>query len=123
MKVLSARQHGAGRAVVEIEGVETIEMAETLRDGTMLRERASSMPPPEGSFYAQDLLGLQVVTVGGESLGRVAEIRETGGTDLLVVPSGGREILIPFARAICTEIDLAGGRIVVDPPEGLLDLP
>ncbi len=57
-----------------------------------------------------------------EELGRVEEIRQTGGADLLVVRGGGRERLIPFARSICPRVAPAEGVIEIDPPEGLLEL-
>lgn len=123
MTVVAARAHGDGRAVVEFEGVETIEKAETLRDAALLRAAGASGPAPEGRFYARELIGLRVVRASGEEIGRVAEIRETGGADLLVVRGAEREHLIPFARSICVDIEPAAGRIVVDPPDGLLELP
>jgi len=53
----------------------------------------------------------------------VTRLMHTGGTDILVVQGdGGREYLIPFADEICTEVDVDAKRIVINPPEGLLDL-
>jgi len=65
-----------------------------------------------------------VVDTAGGPVGAVADVAAIGESTLLVVdrPSGGEELLIPLSRAICVEIDLAGKRIVVDPPDGLFDL-
>jgi 16S rRNA processing protein RimM len=64
-----------------------------------------------------------VVTVGGEAVGTVESILRTGGQDLLSVRKpDGREALIPFVDEICVEVDVEAKRVVVDPPEGLLDL-
>ena len=63
------------------------------------------------------------VTSGGEVLGRVCDVQSTGGCDLWVVRSrSGQEHLIPAAAAICTRVDVEGGRITIDPPAGLLEL-
>jgi len=65
-----------------------------------------------------------VETADGRPVGRVAGVQETGGTALLVITAaaGGGEILVPLSAAICRRIDTAGKRIVIDPPDGLLDL-
>jgi 16S rRNA processing protein RimM len=84
---------------------------------------------PEGSYYIFELVGLIVRTRDGREIGKVRDIVSTGGTPLLAIepgaaggPSAQEEILLPVARSICTAIDLAGGCITIDPPEGLLEL-
>jgi 16S rRNA processing protein RimM len=77
---------------------------------------------PANSYYEFDLVDCEVVTLEGRRLGRIAGIERYGGTPLLVVRDAEREYLIPFALDICTEIDIASKRVVVAPPEGLLDL-
>jgi len=63
------------------------------------------------------------VTVAGTPIGTIDDVLHPAGTDMLVVRAAdGREILVPFVRAIVPEVDLDGGRVVVDPPEGLLEL-
>lgn len=80
-------------------------------------------PLAEDMFYEGQLRGCRVVTVGGAEVGVVEDILSAGGSDLLVVRSREeKEILIPFSREICREVDVASQRIVVDPPDGLLDL-
>ncbi|MGH9835052.1 MAG: ribosome maturation factor RimM, partial [Blastocatellia bacterium] len=61
-------------------------------------------------------------TMDGERLGRVAQVQNYGAAPLLAVRDGKRELLIPLVLSICVEIDTAQKRIVLNPPEGLLDL-
>lgn len=77
---------------------------------------------PEGEFYQSDLIGFSVVTRAGETIGTLEGWKEYGGPPLLLVNSGGRELLIPFAKSICVDIDVPNRRIVVELPEGLTDL-
>ncbi len=76
----------------------------------------------EGEFYWCDLLGLKAVTEEGITLGSVTEIIATGSNDVYVVSDGIRELLIPAVEDVVLEIDLAGGKMVVSPPPGLMDL-
>ncbi|MFY1627183.1 ribosome maturation factor RimM [Micromonospora sp. WMMD735] len=123
LTIESARWH-QGRMLVAFEGVLDRETAEALR-GTLLGVDSASIAPPEDpeEFHDHQLVGLAVVTPAGEHLGEVAKIDHAPASDLLVLrrPQGG-SALIPFVKAIVPEVDLAGGRVVVDPPAGLLDL-
>ncbi len=97
--------------------------AEALRD-TELHVAVADLPDLDDpdAFYDHQLVGLAARLTDGTPLGEVAAVRHEGG-DLLVVrrPEGG-ELLIPFVAAIVPTVDVAGGVVVVDPPEGLLDL-
>lgn len=123
LTVESARWH-LGRLLVAFDGILDRNVAEALR-GTLLCVDSEQVAPPEDpeEFHDHQLVGLTVVTVTGERLGEVARIEHAPASDLLVLsrPSG-RSALIPFVKAIVPEVDLPGGRIVVDPPAGLLDL-
>lgn len=83
---------------------------------------------PEGSYYIFELVGMKVATRAGRVIGTVRSVVHTGGTPLLAVqpapelPHPGEEILLPAARSICTAIDRHAGLIVIEPPEGLLEL-
>ncbi len=118
-----ARWH-QGRMLVAFEGVLDRDVAEALR-GTLLAVDSADVAPPEDpeEFHDHQLVGLAVVTPEGERLGEVARIDHAPASDLLVLRRPeGRTALIPFVKAIVPEVDLAGGRVVVDPPSGLLDL-
>jgi len=106
--------------ILKFRGVDTISDAERL-SGLEVRvpmsQRAALEP---GEFFQSDLVGCEVVDRRtGESLGRVSDWQESGGPGLLVV---GEDLLIPFARAICVEIDPAARRIAVELPDGLREL-
>lgn len=112
-----------GRPVVGLAGVETMTDAERLA-GRELRIRADElMPLPDGAHYHHDLVGCRVRTHDGVDVGVVRRIEGTGTACRLVVDGPeGDERLIPFAEAICRHVDTAGREIVIDAPEGLLDL-
>ena len=113
-----------GKLVVAVAGCATPEEAAALRGAEVLVPAENFDPPPEGAYYPHELTGLEVTLTDGTVLGRIARVMATAGPDLLVVrdeANGGRERLIPFAEAIC-RVDEAARRVVVDPPEGLLEL-
>ncbi len=77
----------------------------------------------EDAWYEKDLVGLSVVTVAGEPVGKVVALDPRPTQDLLVVRlTDGREGLVPFVAALVPQVDVAGGRVVIDPPAGLFDL-
>lgn len=122
LTVARSRWH-AGRLLVAFEGVDDRTSAEGLR-GTLLTVDSADLPPTEDpdEFYDHQLIDLEAVSVTGEPLGSVSDVIHTPGQDLLAVrrPSGG-EFLVPFVAQIVPEIDLAGGRVVIDPPPGLIE--
>ncbi|MCE6950024.1 ribosome maturation factor RimM [Cereibacter sphaeroides] len=111
----------AGGLGARLSGVATKEEADALR-GTGLyadRERLPSLGDDE--FYHADLIGLEVRDTGGALIGRVHAVHNHGAGDILEITGGAlREpLLLPFTRAVVPTVDLAAGRIVADPPEGL----
>jgi len=124
LTVAAARWH-SGRLLVAFEGCGDRDAAEALRD-TLLQIDSADLEPladPE-EFYDHDLIGLQVVTLAGEPVGTVADVLHHGQDVLVVDGTGARsgaEIMIPFVAALVPEVNLASGKLVVDPPPGLLD--
>jgi 16S rRNA processing protein RimM len=112
-----------GHPVFKFRGVDSMTEAEKLQGYELripLEERA---PAPEGEYFHSDLIDCEVVERTGEPVGVVTGWQDSGGTGLLVVKGEGeKEILVPFAKAVCVEIDVASKRIVVELPEGLKDL-
>jgi 16S rRNA processing protein RimM len=112
-----------GRTVtLKLAGVETPEAAAALAGHDVGIRRAEAPPPPEGTFYHYDILGLEVVA-GGRMLGAVREILETPAHDVYVVEGPAGEWFVPATRAHIHRIDLAVGRIELDPAadvDGLL---
>jgi 16S rRNA processing protein RimM len=122
LTVERARWH-SGRLLVAFSGVPDRTAAEALRNTMLVVDSASSPSVDEDEYWDHQLLELAAVTTDGAPLGTVADILHPPGGDLLVVrrPEGG-ELLVPFVRAIVPTVDLETRTIVVDPPEGLLDL-
>ena len=88
--------------------------------GLLLCVARSEVPSAQkGVYFHYQLIGLKVRTVDGEDLGELAEILETGSNDVYVVAGGDGEILVPALSRVVREIDIAGGLMVVDLPEGL----
>ncbi|HQF31159.1 MAG TPA: ribosome maturation factor RimM, partial [Hyphomicrobiales bacterium] len=121
-EVAALRPVKGGMLVVRFRGVADRDAAERL-NGTRLYVDRDRLPPPgEDEFYHADLIGLGAVHIDGAPLGRVVAVPDFGAGDLLeIATGGGKTLLVPFTRAVVPEIDLAGGRLVVDPPPGLLD--
>lgn len=122
LTVTAARPH-AGRLLVVLEGVADRDTAEALR-GTLLLAPGGALPPIEDpdEFYDHDLEGLSVFTTDGAKIGEIVEVLHGGGSDLLLVKRDtGDDVMVPFVSQIVPEVDVRGGRVVIDPPEGLLD--
>lgn len=114
------RQINNGLAA-RLSGISNKEEADAMR-GTQLyvpRERLPSLPDDE--FYHADLMGLEVTDTGGTHLGKVMAVINNGADDLLELRAPGQKqtVLLPFTKAVVPTVDLAQGRIVADPPEGL----
>ncbi len=105
-----------------LSGVATKEAADALRGVRLFAEREKLPALPDDEFYHADLIGLEVVDTGGAVLGRVSAIHNHGAGDLIEVvgPGPGGGFLLPFTREAVPTIDPASGRIVADPPPGLI---
>ncbi|MEV0969608.1 ribosome maturation factor RimM [Microtetraspora glauca] len=122
LEIEGARWH-KGILLLSLAGVDGRDAAEALR-GTLLVIDSADLPPSgdPDEFHDYELVGLTVVTVGGEPVGEVADVLHHG-QDLLVVRRPSRaEAYVPFVKALVPEIDLEKGVLVVDAPPGLLDL-
>lgn len=123
LTVVATRWH-TGRLIVTFEGVRDRNAAEDLR-GTVLVLDSAQIPAPADpdEFHDHQLIGLAVVTAAGVPVGEVTDVLHHG-QDLLVVrraPGPAADALVPFVSAIVTEVDVPSGRLVIDPPPGLLD--
>lgn len=115
-----------GRVVLKFVGCETEEGAEFYRGVSVAITSDSLQELPPDTWYHFDLIGCDVATNKGESIGNVERVEEFGAAPLLVVKSSERgserEVLIPLSLSICIEIDVERKKITIDPPEGLLEL-
>jgi len=122
LKVAATRWH-SGELLVRFEGVEDRTAAEEL-GGTWLFVDSSTIAPPDDpdEFNDSDLIGLSVRTKGGAEIGTVADVLHPAQDLLVVNAPDGREILIPFVKAIVPTVDIQGGFLEIEPPAGLLNL-
>lgn len=113
-----------GRAIFHFEGVDSISAAEQLRGCEVLVPLSERVALPPGRYFVSDLTGCEVWEAGASAapLGTVRDLAFETGTPLLIVDTPRGELLIPFAEAICTRIDVAARRIEVVLPEGLREL-
>lgn len=109
------------RVLLKFLGIDRIEDTESLRNAEICVTENEAVELDEGEFFDWELSGCTVETVTGETVGTVKELMRTGGTEVLVIDGADKEYLIPFAESICTEVDVEKKRIVIDPPEGLLE--
>jgi 16S rRNA processing protein RimM len=122
LRVESANS-SSGKLVVQFDGVHDRAGAEALRGTTLFIDPADRPPLDDpDEFYDTDLVGLAARTVDGTDLGPVRDVLHASGAVYLVVEIDGQDRLIPFVTAVVPTVDLAGGRVVVDPPPGLLEL-
>jgi 16S rRNA processing protein RimM len=109
------------RLVLKFIGFDSVEAAESLRNAEICVLEGETVELDEDEFFDWQLEGCRVDTVDGKALGSVRELQRTGGTENLLVEGGDKDYLIPFAKAICVEVDVEKKLITVDPPDGLLD--
>ena len=110
------------RVILKLADYDNVEAAKELVGFEFAVPESQRVPLPADHYYDWELEGC-TVKVGAESIGTVKSVLKTGGTEILVVADeSNKERLIPFADSIVVKVDAAGKMIVVDPPEGLLDL-
>ena len=123
LTVAATRWH-SGELIVRFAGVKDRTAAEALR-GTWLRVDSGTLPPPSDpdEFRDHDLVGLSVRTGSGLPVGEVTDVLHHGQDILAIRPArpAQAEILVPFVKAIVTDVDVAAGILIIDPPAGLLD--
>lgn len=121
LTVAEARPHQRG-LLVRFAEVEDRSVAERLRGRYLLRPFDEAEPLDEGEVFYHQLLGLEVRTVDGRTVGKVVEVYELPAADLLEVKGMDRTVLVPFTKQVVKETRPEEGVLIVDPPEGLLDL-
>jgi 16S rRNA processing protein RimM len=120
LEVMAARFQ-QGRPIVAFAGFTSISEAERLTGAELRIPAADQEPLPAGTYYHHQLIGCEVVTRDGDALGRVSAVQGDGQATRIVVSGPRAEILIPLAEEIC-DVNVAARKIVVTPPEGLLEV-
>jgi 16S rRNA processing protein RimM len=112
---------GRARARLWLEGLSGRGEAEERAGACISIPESALRPLPAGEFYWRDVIGLECRALDGTLVGTVEEIWPTAASDLLVVRVGERTVLVPAAAPILDRVDIEGGTVWIDPPEGLLE--
>ena len=111
-----------GRRVLKFAGIDSISAAEDLVGSWVVIPMDRAVPLPEGTYFDHDLAGCTVQDAAGNRLGVVREVLRIAGNTQLVVEHAGGEYMIPAVESICLEVSVKEKRILVNLPEGLMDL-
>ncbi|MGB3867422.1 MAG: ribosome maturation factor RimM [Xanthobacteraceae bacterium] len=115
-EIAEARQ-AKGHLVATLKGVTTRNDAEALNGLELYVSREKLPPAGDGEYYHADLIGLAAVSTDGGQLGRVVAVHNFGAGDVIeIAPPKGATLLLPFTEAVVPDVDLAAGRVVIDPP-------
>jgi 16S rRNA processing protein RimM len=117
-EILEVRFH-QGRPIVRLAGIDTMDDAAALAGAGLWLPEAGLAPLPDGTFYRHQLIGCEVQDVAGTVLGRVTAVEGSLDRSYLVVEG---HMMIPLVSGICVGVDIGERRVIVDPPEGLIDL-
>jgi 16S rRNA processing protein RimM len=122
LTVADARWH-SGKLVLRFEGVDDRNGAEQLRNLLLVVDSDDLAPSDDpDEFHDFQLVGLAAFGVDGSEFGSVVDVIHSAAGEILVLKHQGAERLVPFIQEMVPTIDLAAGRVVIDPPEGLFDL-
>jgi 16S rRNA processing protein RimM len=118
---IEAMRGAGGTLIVRFTGVGDRTSAEKLRNIDLYVSRDCLPPPASDEYYHTDLIGLAAVGKNGRAFGTVIAVHDFGAGDILELrqPDTRDTLLLPFTEATVPEVDIAGGRIVIDPPQGL----
>jgi 16S rRNA processing protein RimM len=108
--------------ILKLKGIDTLEAADALAGREICAAEPDFRRLGADRYYDFQIIGSRVRTRAGAEVGTVASVLETGGPALLVVRRGDEDIYVPFTATICVEVDTEAREVVIDPPEGLLDL-
>jgi 16S rRNA processing protein RimM len=113
-----------GVVLAKLSGIDDRDQAEALRGTRLYLPREALPPPDEEEYYHADLIGLAAALEDGTPVGTVQAVHDFGAGDCLeIARNAGPPLMVPFTRAVVPVVDLAGGRVVLAPPPGLLDEP
>jgi 16S rRNA processing protein RimM len=122
LTVVSARPHGS-RILVRFEGVDDVAAARALAGGDLGVPDEDAVRPPEDFYYLHEVEGWRCEDSSGRLLGTAVRLERTAGSALLLVDTGRSEpVPVPFVSPIVVTIDRAEKRVVLDPPDGLMEL-
>lgn len=116
---ISSVSNVKGAVILNFNEIKCRDDVEDILGCELYIERSFLPPPSEDEYYHVDLIGLDVITTGDQLLGKIAEVMQTGGSDVFVVKNGKVEHLIPAIKEVVKKIDINGGKVVIEPMEGM----
>ncbi|MDA8431002.1 MAG: ribosome maturation factor RimM [Geobacteraceae bacterium] len=119
---LTSFNANSGKFIIGLQDFDDIDQAKPLVGNELCLKRSLLPELTDDEYYWSDLIGLQVLTDDGTLLGTIADIFETGSSDIYVVRGTSREYLIPAIGDVIQRVDLVSGRVIITPLDGLLDL-
>jgi 16S rRNA processing protein RimM len=121
--VIATVRPQADRLLIRFDGFADVDGARTLAGGDLWIPEGEAAPVPDDYYYAHEVEGWRCEDTAGRELGRAVVIERTAGGPMLLLDAGGADpVPVPFVRPIVVSVDRAARAIVLDPPEGLLDL-
>jgi len=120
LTIVSAKSQGK-MLLVQFQDLTNIDEAKGIVGMEVLLPEDRLPPTQDDEYYHYQLIGLEVVTKRGDRIGVLRGIIETGGNDVYSIDRNGREFLVPAIEGVIEDVDLQQNRMVIDPPEGLMD--
>jgi 16S rRNA processing protein RimM len=120
-EIESSKRHGR-QILVKLRGVDGIDEARKWVGAILCVDAAALGPLEPGQYYHFQVVGLEVCALQGERIGIITRVWSTPAGELYVVQGATKEFLIPAVKEIIEKVDFAAGRVIINPPEGLLDL-
>lgn len=115
IRVQSARTIGEGFAIAKIDGIDTMDQAETLRDKYLCVDREHAVKLPEDTYFVKDLIGCRVISTDGSELGIMDDVYETNANDVYVVKGEGtKRLSVPALKRLLAKVDIGNKLIVFD---------
>ncbi|MDX6344285.1 MAG: rRNA processing protein RimM [Trebonia sp.] len=119
---VAGRKWHSGELLVRFEGVTGRDAAAELRGAWLTVDSATIAPPKDpDEFRDADLVGLSVRTVDGTQVGTVDDVLHSGQDVLVIKSADGRETMVPFVKPLVPDVDIPGGMLTINPPDGLLN--
>lgn len=114
---VTVRGETKGLVIARLDGVADRDQAEALKGLRLYVPRDKLPKPKRGEWYVADLIGLAAEDTGGAPLGRVKSVQNFGAGDVIEIErQDGTTEFLPFTKQVVPEVDVAGGKIVIDPP-------
>jgi len=119
---LETTQRHQRQILIKFQGIDVIDAAEQLIGATLCVTEESLPALEPGQYYQFQTIGLEVFDIQGNRLGTITRTWSAGGAEIYIVAGSGKEYMIPAVKEIIEEIDFDRGKMIINPPDGLLDL-